>query len=144
MSKKPEAWTKNRQRQLYRELRAENIPAASAWYMARIFTAWEKLKEEGKVRLRCEPDQLLYDDSYIETWGLSAKQVEREKARLWKRLERVGVWVYIAEVWDGSEWQVADAIGGVDGELAVDYKSDLCAEAIMQVLGRESLRVSGF
>lgn len=74
----------------YFVLRGKGYPASVAFYMAETFTLWEDLEEKGLVRLRCEPDDLPYDDSYLETWGLSPEQLKRARKELWERLERDG------------------------------------------------------
>lgn len=129
-------------RSRYRELREKDYPASQAWSMAQTFAAWEALEAQGLVRLTAEPDPLPYDDSYLDTWGLTPKKLDRARKELWKFLEREGVWVYTTETWDGHEWQHADSIGGVDGEIWDAYKEDLMREAISQVVAREALKTS--
>lgn len=71
----------------------------------------------GPVRLRLEPEQEFYDDSYIDTWT-DETQAYRDKVRkeLWECIERDGVWGLIGEFWNGQEWEHADSCWGFVGD----------------------------
>lgn len=126
----------------FRRLRAEGHSLQYAYLAAHIREAWEDAEEEGLVRLHAVPDEV-YDDSYVDTWGLSPARAERAKRALWDTIDRDGVWVYFAQVNQDGTWETVDSIGGVIGDItASGYDVDLKYAALSAYIVREALKVS--
>lgn len=59
--------------------------------------------------------------------------LKRERADYIAMIEREGIWLYVAEFWNGSEWEQADTIGGFEGWDSFHgsgYDADLMRAAI--------------
>jgi hypothetical protein len=91
---------------------------------------WALYHEFGLVRIRIEPDESLYDDSYLETWGLSQAELKEQSRALWAQIERDGVWGIVGEFrrHAGAPWEVADSVWGFVGcDVFAPYDSDVKA-----------------
>ena len=94
----------------------------------------------GPIRLRIEPDDSPYDDSFIDTWNdnvtimLDGRQLDNVEYRkdLWNRIEFDGVWGIIGEFWNGQEWEHADSCWGFIGDDWKDsgYDTDIMQETL--------------
>lgn len=120
--------------QEYRRLRALGHVAISAMRDARTAVAWEKAERAGLVCLDVEPDELGYDDSYIDTWD-DVSPAKREKARkeLWAQIDREGVYGLVAKVLTADgRWQVVDGVCGFIGDDWKDsgYDADMKLAAL--------------
>lgn len=105
----------------YRRLRGAGWRACDAWRAACTRAAFDALEAAGVVRLRVEVDEVLYDDSYIDTWTDKTEAWrKRERKETWARIEHEGVWGLISEyldpvdgwvtIWDcwgfiGDDWR---------------------------------------
>lgn len=110
----------------YMRLRHKGWGFREALRAARIQDAWTDLENEGVVRIEhpvdCEP----YDDSYIDTWDdLSPKKREEEKKRLWRQIERQGVYGIQGQFSDGEHWNNVDTMWGIFGDDLTDNGYDL-------------------
>jgi len=45
---------------------------------------WEFFERQGLMRLRWEPDNEMYDDSYIDTWDVSLEERNNIRIQLWR------------------------------------------------------------
>ena len=119
--------------QHYRRLRALGHVALSAMRDARTAVAWEKAERTGLVRLDVVPDEEMYDDSYIDTRD-DVSQATRDKmrAKLWKTIEREGVYGLRAQLRVDGRWQDVDTCWGFIGDDWKDsgYDSDLMRAAL--------------
>lgn len=110
---------------LWSKLRAENYHALTAWMAAKSILRFKELEEEGRVRLRCEPELENYFSTYGEPEGYTNTNGKRvsakeERAELVRIMDRDGLWWLCSEVWDGEEWQHSDSIG-----MCMGYKDPL-------------------
>jgi len=120
--------------------------AAAAWDRAKLQTRFDEMEAAGLVRIEREPDQSVgLDDIFGDTYNPDANPdvkphvMAREKQHELDRIERDGVWGYIAEHWNGREWVEAESIWGMvgDGFDGSDYDLALMRAAID---GAESVR----
>lgn len=110
----------------YKRLRRNNWPAKEALRAARIRDRFTDLEAEDCVRIVCEPECELYDDSYLECQGLTPRQIEHVRKELWERIERTGYWMYASEYRDEcGVWQSVDAIGSFIGDDFKDSGYDI-------------------
>lgn len=102
----------------FRRLRGKGWLALQAWREAKSRARFDALEAAGVVRLRVEADELLYDDSYIDTWtSIPLVERERERRETWARIEREGVWGVCAEYLDPVDgWTPTDAVWGFVGD----------------------------
>jgi len=74
------------------------------------------------------PDEVEYDDSYIDTWDETPEHKAQAKRELWARIEREGVWGLVGEVKCQAcgAWEIVHAVGGFVGDDWKDsgYDSD--------------------
>jgi hypothetical protein len=107
---------------LYRRFRALGEPASRAIYAAHTALAWEARVKSGLVKLDIVVDELLYDDSYLDTWGMRPSELERARKELWDRIEHQGVWCIVGYYRPhvGAPWEVSDSICGFVGD---DWKN---------------------
>lgn len=119
----------------FQRLRCKDWKFADAYRTARIYSEFTALENQGLVKLDVEPDLLMYDDSYIDTWtDKSKRQREEEKKALWERIERMGVWgvvTYFRTDID-REWLLVEAVWGFIGNDWKDsgYDTDLMNAAV--------------
>jgi hypothetical protein len=101
--------------------------AKGAMRAARIRMRFDALESDDLVRLHLEPECDMYDDSYIDTWGFSEEKVKREKAKIWRRIEREGCWILVGQfrASDEDAWESADSIGGFIGDDWQDSGYDI-------------------
>lgn len=71
-----------------------------------------------EARVRVEPDETMFDDSYIDTWGLDDDEAQAERDELWRTIEREGVWGFIAEwrPFPGAAWRHVESCWGFVGD----------------------------
>lgn len=117
--------------------------AEAALINAKIEARFKELEDRGLVRLIAEPDEFPYDDSYLDTRspcsldpsdtrGMSKESVKRAKEKLWRQIEREGVWIYFAQYrsHENNAWVYADNIGGIIGDDLCGYDVGLWKSAI--------------
>lgn len=123
-------WTRHE----YNRLRALGWTASDALRSARIKDRFSDLENDGLVKLELEPECDFYDDSYLESCGLTPDRLAREREDLRNRIERDGHWILVAyyRADDESEWIAADSCGGFIGDDWKDsgYDTDLRSAAI--------------
>ncbi len=121
-------------RREYDRLRDKGWTAADALRAARIHDRWTDLENAGLVKLDMDPEIDCYDDSYIDTWGLSPGRAAREKREIHERINREGHWIVVvyARATDEDEWSPVDSCGGFIGTDHEDsgYDVDLMRAAI--------------
>ena len=88
---------------------------------------WEFFESQGLMRLRWEPDDEPYDDSYIDTWDVSLEERNNIRIQLWRDIERDGVWGLIGEyrVSTDSPWVQVDSVWGLIGQDDGGYRDDI-------------------
>ncbi len=129
MNRKTEAF--NVIARLYWKARSEGTRASTALWEARTMAQWEVLESAGLVRLRFVPDDEAYDDSYLETWGLSAHRLECERKKLWELIERDGVWSLLGQYrLIGGDWETGDAVCGFVGTDRNGAEPDIASVTI--------------
>ena len=101
--------------------------ARDAIRIARINYVFQQAVESEIARLRIVPDEELYDDSYLETWGLTDRQLEHHRTSLWNKIDSEGVWGIVCETkcqCCGSWGHSASCWGfvGQDFDLEVKYE----------------------
>lgn len=119
--------------QHYRRFRASGLVALDAMRSARTAVAWEQAEDEGLVRLHAEPDEEMFDDSYIDTWtDVSEARRERARKELWAKIERDGVWNICAQILIDDEWTTVGAVCAFVGDdwKGSGYDTDLMREAL--------------
>ena len=118
--------------QEYRRLRAIGWRACDAMRDARTAVEWEKAERAGLVRLGVVPDEEMYDDSYIDTWGDNQATCEKLRKKLWAKIEREGVYGLLAEVRVNGQWDTVDSCWGFIGDDWKDsgYDADLKRAAL--------------
>lgn len=139
-------FTREQRSQVHREylrLRAKDWTASAAWHAAKIKVAfaaeggfWCAIEDEpdGLVKLVLEPDQLMYDDSFLTGMYGSKEKEDAARRELWDRIQRDGVWV--ASSWfrlsEKHPWELADSVGGFVGDDVVDsgHDTDLMESAL--------------
>lgn len=149
-------------RQEYARLRAKDWPAGQAWHAANVRARFRELDERGLVKLWVEADEMLFDDSYIDTWGLSPDKVKKEKEELWAKIGRDGVWIlvgYFREDGTPGEWNdnwengrhayppgydLADSCGGFIGRDWRDsgYDVDIMEATMDAVYAAEAAKLA--
>ena len=95
---------------------------------------------QGLVRIVEHPDEFCSDiddllgDSFTPRHNPDIKPeiLERERQEQIARVERDGIWGYVAEFWDGSAWEHADSIWGFisDDFASSGYEPDLMQSAL--------------
>lgn len=97
--------------------------AAAAWDRAKTQAGFDDLESAGLARIQQVPDDLqseddLFGDTFNPEVNPEVKPhiMAREKQHELDRVNRDGVWGYVAEVWDGREWQHVDSIFGFIGD----------------------------
>ena len=126
----------------YKRLRSQGWRAQQALRAARVRDRFTDLEDVGLVKIEAEPEFEVYDDTYIDTWGLSPEKVKQEKKKLWALIEREGCWIYTSYFRrdDKSEWIAVDSVGMCIGHLKDSgYDVDLMAAAIEALESEESL-----
>lgn len=118
----------------FRRLRERGESFQMANLAAQVKVTWDMLVEQGRVRLACEPDLEQYDDSYLETWGLTPRQLAHVRKELWDTIDRDGVWVYCSQVKEADgTWKTVDSIGSVIGSIDdTGYDVDLKYRAVVE------------
>jgi len=87
--------------------------------------------EDEHVRLVIEPDDLFYDDSFIDSWDECEEYKEEAKDDLWRQIDREGVWVISAEVCPKGCWeQVGTSCAGFVGPIEDVDKIEFVREAL--------------
>lgn len=113
----------------YRRLRNKGYAAHEAWRAAHVLEAFRVAEEADLVKLETECEFDYYDDSYVDTWGLSPARVKRIKTGLAERIEREGHWIVVtyARAHTSDEWSAVDSVGGFIGQDYLDsgYDTDL-------------------
>lgn len=61
-------------------------------------STFEELQAEGKVRFRVVSDSNRYDDSFLESQGLTEEELNEARKDLRKRIENEGVWGIVGQV----------------------------------------------
>lgn len=124
----------------YLRYREEGASATHAIAMARTDEEWAN--EGGtrfsddfhteNVRVACEPESEMYDDSFLECNGWSKTRIEREKKELWRLIERDGVWWYFsqARLSPNHPWEYAGSLGMVVGRIDTWSRASLRREAL--------------
>lgn len=109
----------------YMRLRAKGWTASAALRAARIEDTWADLVNEGVVRIEHPIDEEPYD-SYIDTWDdLSPAKREEEKKRLWRTIERWGVYGIVGAFFDGEDWHEVDSVWSILGNDLTDNGYDV-------------------
>jgi hypothetical protein len=117
----------------YIRLRSAGWRAREAFRAAKTAVRFAALAREGRVRLAAEPDGTPYDDSYIDTWHVSAKEREKVRAETWRRIESEGVWgIVVYATVEGGREELIDSVWGFVGDDWRDsgYDEDLMDAAI--------------
>jgi hypothetical protein len=70
-----------------------------------------------RVRVRTVPDEVQYDDSYLDTWEVCEEEWEDLKDDLWRTIEREGVWGILVEVFRKGQWETIDSVWGLVGPV---------------------------
>jgi len=86
-------------------------------------------------------DEVMYDDSYIDTWdNLSDEEKAKAKTEVWERIEREGVWGIVGEVACSAcdNWVHVDSIGGFIGQ---DWKNSGYDADVLQACQKEAARL---
>lgn len=129
----------NQEKLYYVKARKTGALASSALHDARIRARFDNL--DGVVRIRLEPDDYfdiddLMGDCFDEIINCNCpggiRAIRAEKSAFINRVECDGVWVAVAEFFDGDEWIQTDCIGGFVGDdfYKSGYDIDLMASAI--------------
>jgi hypothetical protein len=127
----------------YNRLRAKNWRASEALRAARVRDRFEDLENEGLVKIESFPEEEPYDDSYIDTWGLSPSRLKKAKEDIARLIERDGCWCYVSffRPDDESEWVRLDSIGMIEGDIRdTGYDVDLMEAALMAFDAEAGLR----
>lgn len=93
---------------------------------------WYGLDQDGKVRIVVKADQEVYDDSYLDTWGLPEDELARERNDLRNRIQAEGTCGIVSEFWNGAEWVETYSCWGFIGDDWEDsgYDQDAMRAAI--------------
>jgi len=138
----------------YHAARAEGYNAQHALYNAVTLTQFENLESLGLVRFRWVPDQHsqledLEGDCFDPEYNPSVRScdLERRRREFHEVIERDGVWCLVGEyrpvpldlpyyVDPDNEpgWTTGDCIGGLVGQDAHMYTSDIAAGTIAQLV----------
>lgn len=125
----------------YSYFRNKGFMAPQAYYFAKVKALWDVYEPLGVIQFRVVPDELEYDDSYIDTWGFSKRAAKYQKEKLWKKIEQEGVWRILTEIRCPYclSWTHVDSIGGFIGEDYNDsgYDWEVKAAAVEAVLHME-------
>lgn len=113
---------------VYRSLRSRGYRASEAIRNARVQVEFDACS----ARLTWEPDGTLFDDSYLDTWGLSPANLTQARARLRSQIEDLGVWSLVVEVpcCTCGAWRIVDSVSGLVGQDGGGYEFDLMASAL--------------
>ncbi len=132
--------TTKRERALYSEARARGERASIALSDARTMDRWETLESVELVRFRWIPDDEMFDDSYLETWGFSPARLASECKALWEMIARDGVWGLQGEfrISPESGWESGDAVWGFVGTDRNGYEESIASETMRML--REALK----
>lgn len=84
--------------------------------------AFEQAEADGLLRFRVEPDETIYDDSYIDTWEVSESEKDAAKKEIWERIEQDGVWGIVVDK-KCSECGHWDEVDSVYGFIGNEYKN---------------------
>ena len=125
----------------YNRLRRKGWTAFEAYRNARIRDKFTDLENEGRVRLNVVMEQEVFDDSYLDTWGLCPARLNRKRTELRERIDRDGVWCLQAEAQCDKcgRWKVLDSISGFVGD---DWKDSGYDSELMQVAIESQSRVA--
>jgi hypothetical protein len=101
---------------------------------------WETLESIGLVRLRWVEDSEMFDDTFLETWGLSPARLASERKRLWDMIARDGVWGLQGEfrLSPESGWKSGDAVWGFVGTDRNGYEESIASETMREL--RDALK----
>lgn len=97
------------------------------------------IQEGDNWRVGLVVDEVMYDDSYIDTWGETDERKAEIKRKLWVRIEAEGVWGLVGEVRCPAcgAWEHVDSVGGFVGN---DWKgSGYDKEILEQVKAKAEL-----
>lgn len=122
----------------YMRLRAKGWTAANAWSAAKTRVAFEEAggvicgetfkgcqpdldsfdRDTALVCLTVGPDDVQYDDSYIDEDSFTERQKAHLKKELWARIERDGVWNLASWVRPNTDapWEAVDSCCAFVGE----------------------------
>ena len=113
---------------IFRDYRVRGYRFVDAIRNAKVEAAFRMAENEGKVRICRTPDIEYHDTWYVETWGLTERQVSYTKASIERMIEEQGLWTYDVQRRCPccAEWTTVDSVGDVIGELdASGYHIDL-------------------
>lgn len=126
----------------YHRLRRKEWAAQAAWRAAKTNAEWDAAEWEELVKLDVIPEFDVYDDSFIDTWGLSPKKAEAEKKEIHQRIERDGCWIIVSYFRPDrdAEWIAVDSVGGFIGDDYKDsgYDTDLKRAALDALVNEEA------
>ncbi len=121
----------------YDRLRSLEYPASEAHRAALIRESFRDKARLGLIELFVEPDDLMYDDSYVESEG--------EKKKLWDRINKEGVYVITGRCRLSADdaWTCADSVGGFIGDDWKDsgYDVDIRKSALDMLVELEQKRL---
>ena len=81
---------------------------------------WKTAEAEGWVALKYEYEEDdIYDDSYIDTWGLSPEETAAARKELWEEIGQKGVWGIVGYV----QGRPVDSVWGIIGRDEVYEES---------------------
>ncbi len=93
----------------------------------------------GKIRvIREEYDHVhlsdICGDLFEPNQDIPIEQLTRDRKEFVSRVNSSGVWLYVAEYWNGREWLHGDCIGGFIGYdfFGSGYESDLMKSALTE------------
>jgi hypothetical protein len=88
------------------------------------------IQEGDNWRVRIVPDEVMYDDSYIDTWNETDGRKAWHKQELWNRIERDGIWAIVGEVKcvTCGAWEHAASAGGFIGTIGRDKIQDILGQ----------------
>lgn len=121
------------------------VIAKSAWENAvrnaEIINKWEQLEDDGKVRLKIEPDESAdFDDLCGDSFNpkvnpeISYNNLMLQKSHFRDKVNQEGVWGIVGEYYNGEKWIHADSVWGFVGDdwKESGYDLDVKWETIRQ------------
>lgn len=97
-------------------MRKAGYSASEARRTAKIENEFRAFEADGLVRLRAQAEEESYFSVYGEPEGYTNAQgkrvsAEQERKEIIDTIESDGLWIVIAEYFDGRQWQIADSVG---------------------------------